>query len=92
MTIQETLTPDQVRAIGIALNGGRSSGWRDRLAELTGASPYTIRSWCDQTSSASYRPCTGPAARLLRILIDLQTQGVSVDEYLRATMSQVPNT
>ena len=76
------LGPDEVRSIGIALNGGNSRGWRDSLAEITGASPYTIRSWCDGTDSASYRPCTGPSARLLLVLHDLHNKGISVADYI----------
>lgn len=77
------LTSDEVRRIGIALNGGKAYGWRDRLASLTGASAYTIRSWADNESSASHRPCTGPAAVLLQILSALNARHVDVDAFLK---------
>lgn len=77
------LTSTEVRCIGIALNGGKSYGWRDRLAELTGASAYTIRSWVDNETSASHRPCSGPAALLLRILATLNANHVDVDAFLK---------
>ena len=82
----DDLTSDEVRSIGIALNGGRSYGWREKLSELTGASSYTIRSWCDSESTATHRTCSGPAARLLRVLKDLHGRNVDVNDYMRGLM------
>lgn len=81
--ILDVLAPDDVRSIGVLLNGGRPYGWRERLAKLTGASAYTIRSWVDAESSAAHRPCCGPAARLLLILADMHSRNIDVEEYLR---------
>ena len=83
MAINE-LTAEQVRAIGVALNGGRTYGWRERLAVLTGASHYTIRSWCDDESTASHRTCAGPAAKLLLILKDMHRKDIDVAAYLES--------
>lgn len=76
-------SPDEVRTIGITLNG-QVSGWRDNLAALTGASPYTIRSWCDSETSATHRPCSGPAARLLNVLMKLHKADVNIDSFINA--------
>lgn len=82
--VSEKLRPEEVRRIGIALNGARSYGWRERMVELTGASSYTIRSWAENESSAAHRPCSGPAARLLCILADLHSKNIDVRDYLRS--------
>ena len=78
----DRLTSDQVRIIGLALNDGYPHDWRARLADLTGASPYTIRSWCEPESSGAHRVCSGPAARFLRVLYDLKLQGASLEKSL----------
>lgn len=80
--IKNSLTPEQVRSIGISLNNGKPYGWRDNLADITGASAYTIRSWVDAEESAAHRSCTGPAARLLLILNQMNERGVDVRKYL----------
>lgn len=84
MAILNELTSAQVRDIGIALNGGKSYGWRENLAVLTGASGYTIRSWCDNEATASHRTCAGPSARLLIILAHLDKSGIDLAEYMES--------
>ncbi len=85
---QDEISSSEVRAIGIMLNGDRSYGWRENLSVLTGASTHTIRSWCDDEAAATHRTCSGPAARLLRILSDLNAKNIDVGSYMESILSK----
>lgn len=64
------LTPEDVRAAGIYLNGGRRRGWRKRLAELLNTPEATIAAWATR-SAGNARPIPGVAAVAIRLLVAL---------------------
>lgn len=64
------LTPDDVRAAGIYLNGGRRRGWKKRLAELLDTPEATVAAWATR-SAGNARPIPGVAAVAIRLLVAL---------------------
>jgi hypothetical protein len=62
------MTPEEVRAAGIYLNGGRRRGWKRRLSALLDTPEATISAWATR-SAGNARPIPGVAAVALRLLV-----------------------
>lgn len=56
------MTPRELHAIAVALNGRREYGAQKRLAELLGVVPFTVRRWL------SGSPIPKPTQRLIHAL------------------------
>jgi hypothetical protein len=62
------MTPEEVRAAGVYLNGGRRRGWKQRLSELLGTPEATISAWSTR-SPGNARPIPGVATVAIRLLM-----------------------
>jgi hypothetical protein len=71
------LTPEQVRAAGIYLNGGRRRGWKLRLAALLDTPQTTIAAWSTR-SAGNARPIPGVAAVAIKLLVAMMRQELMV--------------
>jgi hypothetical protein len=71
------LTPEQVRAAGIYLNGGRRRGWKQRLAGLLATPQATISAWSTR-SAGNARPIPGVAAVAIKLLVAMMRQELMV--------------
>jgi hypothetical protein len=66
--MQLTLTQEQLRNIGIALNKNQCYGWIQNLSNLSKISPMTIRRWHEN----SEEKCTGFYAIWLQMLLKIK--------------------
>jgi len=71
------MTPEQVRAAGIYLNGGRRRGWKQRLAALLDTPVATISAWSTR-SPGNARPIPGVAAVAIKLLVAMMRQELMV--------------
>lgn len=71
--MRANLTPEEFRAAGIYLNGGRRRGWRKHLAVLLGTPEATIAAWASR-SPANARSIPGSTAVALRLLVAMLRQ------------------
>lgn len=71
------MTPEQVRAAGIYLNGGRRRGWKQRLAGLLDTPQATISAWSTR-SAGNARPIPGVAAVTIKLLVAMMRQELMV--------------
>jgi hypothetical protein len=71
------MTPEQVRAAGIYLNGGRRRGWKQRLAGLLDTPQATISAWSTR-SPGNARPLPGVAAVAIKLLVAMMRQELMV--------------
>jgi hypothetical protein len=71
------MTPEQVRAAGIYLNGGRRRGWKQRLAALLDTPKATISAWSTR-SAGNARPIPGVAAVAIKLLVAMMRQELMV--------------
>jgi hypothetical protein len=67
------MTPEEVRAAGIYLNGGRRRGWKRRLSALLDTPEATISAWATR-SAGNARPIPGVAALALKLLVAMLRQ------------------
>ena len=72
------LTPEQFRAAGIYLNGGRKRGWRKHLARLLCTPEATIAAWASRSPSNA-RSIPGTAAVAIRLLVVMLRQHEMVE-------------
>jgi hypothetical protein len=71
------MTPEQVRAAGIYLNGGRRRGWKQRLSALLETPEATIAAWSTR-SAGNARPIPGVAAVAIKLLVAMMRQELMV--------------
>ena len=71
------MTPEQVRAAGIYLNGGRRRGWKRRLSALLATPQATISAWSTR-SAGNARPIPGVAAVAIKLLVAMMRQELMV--------------
>ena len=71
------MTPEQVRAAGIYLNGGRRRGWKQHLAVLLDTPQTTISAWSTR-SPGNTRPIPGVAAVAIKLLVAMMRQELMV--------------
>ncbi|HEX5078857.1 MAG TPA: hypothetical protein VFV80_06855 [Geminicoccaceae bacterium] len=71
------MTPEQVRAAGIYLNGGRRRGWKRGLSALLDTPPATISAWSTR-SRGNARPIPGVAAVAIKLLVAMMRQELMV--------------
>ena len=67
------MTPEEVRAAGIYLNGGRRRGWKRRLSALLDTPEATISAWATR-SAGNARPIPGVAAVAIKLLVAMLRQ------------------
>lgn len=67
------MTPEEVRAAGIYLNGGRRRGWKRRLSALLATPEATISAWATR-SAGNARSVPGVAAVAIRLLVAMLRQ------------------
>src|SRR5918995_1306638 len=67
------MTPEEVRAAGIYLNGGRRRGWKRRLSALLDTPEATISAWATR-SAGNARPIPGVAAVAVKLLVAMLRQ------------------
>lgn len=67
------MTPEEVRAAGIYLNGGRRRGWKRRLSALLDTSEATISAWATR-SPGNARPISGVASVAIKLLVAMMRQ------------------
>ena len=67
------MTPEEVRAAGIYLNGGRRRGWKQRLSAMLDTPEATISAWATR-SAGNARPIPGVAAVALKLLVAMLRQ------------------
>jgi hypothetical protein len=70
------MTPEEVRAAGIYLNGGRPRGWKRRLSALLDTPEATISAWATR-SAGNARPIPGVAAVAIKLLVAMLRQEFS---------------
>jgi hypothetical protein len=71
------MTPEQVRAAGVYLNGGRRRGWKRRLSALLDTPETTIAAWSTR-SAGNARPIPGVAAVAIKLLVAMMRQELMV--------------
>jgi hypothetical protein len=71
------MTPEQVRAAGIYLNGGHRRGWKQRLSALLETPEATIAAWSTR-SAGNARPIPGVAAVAIKLLVAMMRQELMV--------------
>jgi hypothetical protein len=71
------MSPEQVRAAGIYLNGGRRRGWKRRLSALLDTPQATISAWSTR-SAGNARPIPGVAAVAIKLLVTMMRQELMV--------------
>jgi hypothetical protein len=76
-SMRADMTPEQVRAAGIYLNGGRRRGWKQRLAALLDTPQTTISAWSTR-SPGNARPIPGVAAVAIKLLVAMMRQELMV--------------
>jgi hypothetical protein len=76
-SMRADMSPEQVRATGIYLNGGRRRGWKRRLAALLDTPPATIAAWSTR-SAGNARPIPGVAAVAIKLLVAMMRQELMV--------------
>jgi hypothetical protein len=70
------MAPEELRAAGIVLNGGRRRGWKKRLAQLLSTPETTIAAWASR-SPGNARPVPGAVAVAVRLMADLLHQAMT---------------
>jgi hypothetical protein len=76
-SMRADMMPEQVRAAGIYLNGGRRRGWKRRLAALLDTPVATISAWSTR-SPGNARPIPGVAAVAIKLLVAMMRQELMV--------------
>ncbi|MGH6917049.1 MAG: hypothetical protein ACREJ0_05015 [Geminicoccaceae bacterium] len=71
------MSPEQVRAAGIYLNGGRRRGWKRCLSALLDTPQATIAAWSTR-SAGNARPIPGVAAVAIKLLVAMMRQELMV--------------
>ena len=71
------MSPEQVRAAGIYLNGGRRRGWKRRLSALLDTPQATIAAWGTR-STGNARPIPGVAAVAIKLMVAMMRQELMV--------------
>jgi len=71
------MTPEEVRAAGILLNGGRRRGWKRRLSALLDTPEATVTGWSTR-SRGNARPISGAAAVAIKLLVAMMRQELMV--------------
>lgn len=71
--MRSVITPEQFRAAGIYLNGGRRKGWRKQLALLLDTPETTIASWATR-SAGNARSIPGATVVALKLLVGMVRQ------------------
>jgi hypothetical protein len=72
-SMRADMSPEQVRAAGIYLNGGRRRGWKRRLSALLDTPQATIAAWSTR-SAGNARPIPGVAAVAIKLLVAMMRQ------------------
>jgi len=67
------MTPEEVRAAGVYLNGGRRRGWKRRLSALLGTPEATVSAWSTR-SRGNARPISGAATVAIKLLVAMMRQ------------------
>jgi hypothetical protein len=67
------MTPEEVRAAGVYLNGGRRRGWKRRLSALLDTPEATVSAWSTR-SRGNARPISGAAAVAIKLLLTMMRQ------------------
>ena len=70
-----SLTPDEVRHLGLVLNAGQVIGWKERVAALLDTLPPTVASWALPKTSTAMRNPSGTSIRLLLMVKVLHDRG-----------------
>jgi hypothetical protein len=76
-SMRADMTPEQVRAAGIYLNGGHRRGWKRRLSALLDTPQATISAWSTR-SAGNARPIPGVAAVAIKLLVAMMRQELMV--------------
>jgi hypothetical protein len=76
------MSPEQVRAAGIYLNGGRRRGWKRRLGALLDTPLATIAAWSTR-SAGNARPIPGVAAVAIKLLVAMMRQELMITAHPR---------
>jgi hypothetical protein len=71
------MTPEDLRAAGIYLNGGRRRGWKRRLSALLDTPEATIAAWSTR-SAGNARSIPGVAAVAIKLLVAMMRQELMV--------------
>ena len=71
--MRSVITPEQLRAVGLYLNGGRRRGWRKRLSLLLDTPEATIASWATR-SPGNTRSIPGSTVVALKLLVGMVRQ------------------
>ncbi len=71
------MTPEEVRAAGVYLNGGRRRGWKRRLSALLDTPEATVTGWSTR-SRGNARPISGAAAVAIKLLVAMMRQELMV--------------
>jgi hypothetical protein len=72
------LPPEAVRALGVQLNGGRVTGWTERVGELLDVPATTVKAWATPPTSTAARSISGPACvALLGCVVMLEAGGLA---------------
>ena len=86
--MRSAITPEQFRAAGIYLNGGRRKGWRKRVALLLDTPESTIASWATR-SAGNARSIPGSTVVALKLLVAMVRQRELADGDLRTAVHLV---
>lgn len=70
------MAPEELRASGMYINGGRRRGWKKRLAELLATPETTIAAWASR-SPGNTRPIPGAVAVAVRLMADIVRQAAA---------------
>jgi hypothetical protein len=71
------MSPEDIRAAGIYLNGGRRRGWKRRLSALLDTPEATIAAWSTR-SAGNTRSIPGVAAVAIKLLVAMMRQELMV--------------
>lgn len=72
-SMRADMAPEDVRAAGIYLNGGRRRGWKRRLSALLDTPEATIAAWSTR-SAGNARSIPGVAAVAIKLLVAMMRQ------------------
>ena len=86
--MRSVITPEQLRAAGLYLNGGRRRGWRKRLSVLLDTPESTIASWATR-SPGNARTIPGSTVVALKLLVGMVRQRELIDGSLTMAVDTV---
>lgn len=86
--MRSVITPEQLRAAGLYVNGGRKRGWRKRLSVLLDTPESTIASWATR-SPGNTRSIPGSTVVALKLLVGMVRQRELADGSLPSAVDTV---